>query len=49
MVWLMTPEDDTKAARMYTLQRRIHWHRGRAEHHGRRVIALESEYAEVAA
>lgn len=49
MVWLMTPEDDTKAARMYTLQRRIHWHRGRAEHHGRKVIALESEYAEVVA
>lgn len=49
MVWLMTPEDETKQSRMYLLQRRIHWHRQRAEWHGRKVIGLEAEYAEVVA
>lgn len=45
MIWVMTPPDETKQSRIYWIAQRIKFHRRLAEHHGRRVIALESTYA----
>jgi hypothetical protein len=49
LVWLVTPEEDAKRGRLHLLQRAIHWHRARAEYHGRKVISYEAEYAELTA
>lgn len=47
MAWLLTSEQETQEAKMYWLQRKIHWHRARAEYHHKNIIRLEAEYKEV--